>query len=138
MLRVELEAALMTGDIEVADIPAAWNEAMKRHLGVVVRNDREGCLQDVHWASGAMGSFCTYTIGNVMAAQLCETARSKGEGITQALENGDTFPLRLWLKENVWRHGRHFSRDELLTRATGRTLEAGPYLRYLEGKFAAA
>ena len=108
MLRVELEAALMTGDIEVADIPAAWNEAMKRHLGVAVRNDREGCLQDIHWASGAMGSFCTYTIGNVMAAQLCETARSEGEGIAAALEKGDTFPLRLWLKENVWRHGQAF------------------------------
>jgi carboxypeptidase Taq len=136
MLRVEFEAALLKGDIKVAEIPGAWNEAMKRHLGVAVPNDREGCLQDVHWSSGAMGSFCTYTLGNVMAAQFFETAKAKGEGVAPALAQGDTAPLRLWLKENVWRHGKRFTRDELLTRATGRALEAGPYLRYLEGKYA--
>jgi carboxypeptidase Taq len=135
MLRVELEAALLKGDIKVAEIPGAWNEAMQRHLGVAVPNDREGCLQDVHWSSGAMGSFCTYTLGNVMAAQLFETARAKGEGVAPALSKGDTAPLRRWLKENIWRHGKRFSRDELLTRATGRALEAEPYLRYLEGKY---
>jgi carboxypeptidase Taq len=138
MLRVEFEAALMTGDIKVADIPGAWNEAMKRHLGVTVPNDREGCLQDIHWSSGAMGSFCTYTLGNVMAAQLFEAATANGAGVTPALEAGDTTPLRSWLKENVWRHGKRFSRDELLTRATSRALEAGPYLRYLKGKYGQA
>jgi carboxypeptidase Taq len=138
MLRVELEAALLKGDIKVADIPGAWREAMRRHLGVTVPNDREGCLQDVHWASGAMGSFCTYTLGNVMAAQLFETAKRDGEGVASGLAKGDTAPLRLWLKENIWRHGKRFSRDELLTRATGRALEAGPYLRYLEGKYGKA
>ena len=138
MLRVEFEAALLKGDIKVAEIPGAWNEAMKRHLGVAVPNDREGCLQDVHWSSGAMGSFCTYTLGNVMAAQFFETAKAKGEGVARGLAQGDTAPLRLWLKENVWRHGKRFTRDELLTRATGRALEAGPYLRYLEGKYGKA
>ncbi|MBV9518025.1 MAG: carboxypeptidase M32 [Hyphomicrobiales bacterium] len=138
MLRVELEAALLTGDIKVAEIPGAWGEAMKRHLGVAVPNDREGCLQDVHWASGSIGSFCTYTLGNVMAAQLFEAANRRGEGVAQGLTKGDTAPLRLWLKENVWRHGKRFTRDELLTRATGRALEAGPYLRYLEGKYGKA
>ena len=96
MLRVELEAALLKGDIKVADIPGAWREAMKRHLGVTVPNDREGCLQDVHWASGAMGSFCTYTLGNVMAAQLFETAKAKGEGVasrSRAGRHGAASPL---------------------------------------------
>jgi carboxypeptidase Taq len=136
MLRVEFEAALLKGDIKVEDIPGAWNEAMRRHLGVSVPNDREGCLQDIHWSSGAMGSFCTYTLGNVMAAQLFETAKREGEGVAAALELGDTTPLRAWLRENVWRHGKRFGRDELLRRATGRALEAGPYLAYLKGKYA--
>ena len=138
MLRVELEAALLTGNLKVSDIPGAWQEAMQRQLGVMVPNDREGCLQDVHWASGSMGSFCTYTLGNVMAAQLFESAKQKGESVATALAKGDTAPLRLWLKENVWRHGKRFSRDELLIRAIGRPLEAGPYLRYLNGKYGTA
>ncbi|SEE90626.1 carboxypeptidase Taq [Rhizobiales bacterium GAS191] len=136
MLRVEFEAALLSRDIKVDDIPGAWNEAMQRHLGVGVPNDREGCLQDIHWSSGAMGSFCTYTLGNVMAAQLFATAKAEGEGVSASLERGDTTPLRAWLKENVWRHGKRFGRDELLRRSTGRALEAGPYLAYLKGKYA--
>ena len=138
MLRVEFEAALLKGDIKVEDIPGAWNEAMRRYLGVEVPNDLNGCLQDIHWSSGAMGSFCTYTLGNVMAAQLFATARREGEGVAEALERGDTTPLRAWLKEHVWRHGKRFGRDELLRRATGRPLEAGPYLAYLAGKYAEA
>jgi len=135
MLRVELEAKLLAGDIKVADIPGAWNEAMTRYLGLVVPNDREGCLQDIHWSSGAMGSFCTYTIGNIMAAQLMEAARAQDASIAPALDDGETAPLRSWLRDNIWQHGKRFSRDELLVRATGRALEVGPYLRYLAEKF---
>jgi carboxypeptidase Taq len=36
----------------------------------------------------------------------------------------------------VWQHGRRFTRDEMLTRTTGRALEAEPYLAYLRNKYA--
>jgi carboxypeptidase Taq len=138
MLRVEFEARLMAGDIKVADIPGAWNEVVMQYLGLVVPTDREGCLQDIHWSSGAMGSFSTYTFGNIMAAQLMEAAREQDTTIEPAFDRGDTIPLRAWLRDNIWRHGKRFGRDELLTRATGRALEVGPYLRYLTGKFGPA
>ena len=50
-----------------ADLPEAWNAAIKRDLGLEVPNDAQGVLQDVHWSTGYIGSFPTYTIGNVMA-----------------------------------------------------------------------
>lgn len=134
MLRVELEAALMAGDLKASDIPEVWNAGVKAHLGLDVPGDREGCLQDVHWSSGMIGSFCTYTIGNVMAAQLFATA-SAAPGVASALEHGDYAPLRDWLRQAVWQHGRRHSREALLQRATGRGLEAGPYLAYLAAKY---
>ncbi|MFO1150646.1 MAG: carboxypeptidase M32 [Alsobacter sp.] len=136
MLRVEFEAALMDGSLPVAEVPGAWREAMKRHLGLDVPNDREGCLQDIHWSSGMIGSFCTYTIGNVMGAQLHATAMRQEPAVRAGVEAGDYGPLGDWLRERVWRHGRSVSREEILRRATGRGLDPADYLAHLRVRYA--
>lgn len=135
MLRVELEAALIDGSLAVKDIPAAWAEAMRARLGLDVPDDTGGCLQDIHWSSGMIGSFCTYTIGNVMAAQLFAAARAQVPSLDAALSDGEVAPLADWLRDKVWQHGRRFTRDEILLRATGSALTPAPYLAYLERKF---
>ncbi|HYO89785.1 MAG TPA: hypothetical protein VER79_14140, partial [Candidatus Limnocylindrales bacterium] len=81
------------------------------------------------------GSFPGYTVGNVMSAQFLEAAHAQVDGLDAALECGDYAPLRGWLTEHIYRHGRAFSGEELLVRSTGRPLETGPYLRYLQDKF---
>ena len=135
MLRCEIEAKMVDGSLGVDDLPEAWNAAMKEYLGLDVPNDGVGVLQDVHWSSGQIGTFCNYTVGNVMAAQLFEAARAAGPGIQEGLEAANYAPLRDWLTQNVCQHGRRFTRDELLERATGRPLDPGPYLAYLKAKF---
>ena len=80
MLRVDIEAALVDGSLKVADLPEAWNAKIKEYLGLDVPSDRLGVLQDVHWSSGQIGTFCNYTIGNVMAGQLFETAATDAAG----------------------------------------------------------
>jgi carboxypeptidase Taq len=135
MLRVEIEADLIAGGLKVGDIPEAWNAMMNRDLGLAPPGDAAGCLQDIHWSSGMFGSFCTYTIGNVMAAQLF-AASSEVAGLPDACGRGDYAPLRSWLKEEVWRHGRRFTRDEILVRSTGRGLDVEPYLRHLATRYA--
>lgn len=136
MLRVEIECALMDGSLAVADLPAAWNAAIKRDLGLDVPDDSRGVLQDVHWSTGYIGSFPTYTIGNVMAAQIMDTLRRKDPSLDRAIEAGEYSGLAEALRVGVWQHGRRFSRDELLIRLTGRSLEPEPYLAYLRGKYA--
>lgn len=135
MLRCELEAKLVDGSLEVADLPEAWNAAMKEYLGVDVPDDAKGVLQDVHWSSGQIGTFCNYTIGNIMAAQLYDTATTQNPGIQTALDGADYAPLRGWLNDNVCQHGRRYSRDELLVNATGRALDPEPYIAHLTSKF---
>ncbi len=135
MLRCELEAKLVDGSLEVADLPEAWNAAMKDYLGVDVPDDANGVLQDVHWSSGQIGTFCNYTIGNIMAAQLFSTATAENPGIQTALDGADYTPLRDWLTDKVAQHGRRFSRDELLENATGRPLDPEPYITHLTDKF---
>lgn len=136
MLRTEIEKALVDGSLAVKDLPEAWNAIIKKELGLDVPNDAQGVLQDIHWSTCQIGTFCNYTIGNVMAAQLMETARQTTPAIAAGLETGDYKPLMGWLGEHVHQHGRRFTRDELLVRSTGRTLEPGPYIEYLRAKSA--
>lgn len=135
MLRVEIEMALLEGSLAVADLPAAWNAGVREYLEIDPPDDSRGVLQDIHWSTGLIGSFPTYTVGNVMAAQFFAAARRATPGLDTALARGDYAPLRGWLTENVYRHGRAYSPDELLNRATGASLDAGPYLAYLRGKY---
>ncbi len=134
MLRVDIEMALMDGSLAPRDVPEAWNAAVMRDLGLAVPDDGKGCLQDVHWSSGYIGSFPTYTIGNAMAAQIME-ALAREDDISGAMENGDYAPLFRRLEASVWSHGRSRSRDELLTDLTGQPLHPDAYLGYLSGKF---
>jgi len=105
MLRCEIEAALIDGSLDVADLPAVWKEKMRDHLGVTVPTDTLGVLQDVHWSSGMVGSFPTYTLGNVMASQFFRAATAVS-GVEAGLDAGDYGPLRAWLEANVLSHGR--------------------------------
>jgi carboxypeptidase Taq len=135
MMRVEIEAALLDGSLAARDLPEMWREQMRANLDLDVPNDSEGCLQDAHWAAGLVGSFCTYTVGNIMAAQLFEAARDASGQITDALEQGEVGPLSSWLRDSVWKHGRRYSRNDLLTRATGSTLRIEPYVRHLNRRY---
>ena len=134
MLRVDIEAALIDGSLSVADLPAAWNAKIKEYLGLDVPDDRRGVLQDVHWSVGQIGTFCNYTIGNVMAGQLYAAAQDD-PAVAQGLAAADYGPLRDWMTRHIHIHGRLHTRDELLRMATGRTLDPAPYLAHLSAKY---
>lgn len=135
MIRVEIEMGLLDGTISIEKLPEIWKAKYQEHLGVTPPNDTLGALQDIHWSSGLFGSFCTYTIGNIMSAQFYEAAVKQNPEVKPALEKGEYKPLLDWLTENVYRHGHAFLPDELLQRSTGSKLNTGPYLRYLTEKF---
>jgi carboxypeptidase Taq len=133
-LRYELELALMEGRLEVKDLPEAWDEATHRLLGLEVPDVLHGVLQDIHWGSGMIGYFPTYTLGNLMAAQLWDALAAQLPDVEADIAAGNFAPLREWLRDNVHRHGRKFTSRELLRRATGEELKVEPWLEYLQAK----
>jgi carboxypeptidase Taq len=138
VLRVGLEVALLEGSLEVAELPGAWDDGMESLLGVRPQSPREGVLQDIHWPAGLMGYFATYTLGNLMAAQLWERAQADLPDLEAGFAAGEFAPLREWLREHIHRHGRRHTPRELLERATGDGLRVEPLLAYLEGRLLAA
>ncbi len=135
ILRYRLEKAMIEGGMEAADLPAAWNQGMERALGITPPDDREGCLQDVHWYAGAWGYFPTYTLGAMMAAQLFQAADRADGAISEGIGRGDFAPLLAWLGENVHAKGSLLTSEEMLTAATGRPLEANAFKAHLKRRY---
>lgn len=137
ILRTRLERALLSGDLEVDGLPAAWNAGMQSLIGVTPPDDARGCLQDIHWYDGAVGYFPTYTLGAMAAAQLFQAAVRAEPGIPDAIGRGDFTPLVGWLRTNV--HGVASSRgtEEILQAATGADLSAAPFLAHLKARYLA-
>jgi carboxypeptidase Taq len=134
VLRFELEQELIEGRLAVRDLPEAWNDRVRRYLGLEVRDDADGVLQDVHWSAGLIGYFPTYALGNLVAGALWERARADIPGLDGHIAAGELAPLREWLREHVHRHGAKFTTRELLTRVTGEPLSVGPFVGYLKAK----
>ena len=136
VLRFEIERALISGDIEVDDIPALWDEKMQEWLGLsTVGNYRDGCMQDIHWTDGSFGYFPSYTLGAMYAAQLFAAARRALPQLDSSIASGDLEPLFTWLEQNIWQHGSRFSTSQLIANATGEDLNPLYFRKHLESRY---
>jgi carboxypeptidase Taq len=136
MLRFDLELDLLEGKVAVKDLPRVWRERFESDFGLVVPDDKDGVLQDVHWYAGPIGGvFQGYTLGNILSAQFFATAKQALPSIEGDIRRGEFGALHGWLKENIYRHGAKFTADELVKRVTGGPLTIEPYLHYLWGKY---
>ncbi len=135
LLRFELECALLEGKLDVGDLPDAWDAKMHEYLGITPPTDATGCLQDVHWSAGLIGYFPTYSIGNLLSAQLWHTIGQALPDRDAQLSQGQFAPLLDWLRENVHAYGSKFLPKELVIKATGEPLNARYYTDYLHAKY---
>jgi len=135
ILRFQLERAAIAGDLQMADLPMAWNEGLHNILGITPPSDREGCLQDIHWYDGAWGYFPTYTLGAMTAAQFFAKAKADKPDILPAIARGDFTPLMGWLRDNVHAKGCSLSPRELITQATGEPLNADHFKAHLKTRY---
>ena len=135
ILRYRLERAMIAGDLAPADLPEAWAEGLQGLLGIIPANDREGCLQDIHWYDGVWGYFPTYTLGALIAVQLFEAARAAIPDVLEAIAQGEFASLLGWLCERVHSKGSLLSTAELVEAATGRPLGTASFERHLRNRY---
>lgn len=135
MLRLELEIAMIEGEVAIKDLPSLWNSRMEEYLGVTPPNDAQGVLQDIHWSFGGLGYFSTYALGNLISVQLWEKINQDIPSLTDQIRQGEFSNLLGWLIENIHQHGRKFEPQELVQKVTGSTINSAPYLRYLNKKY---
>jgi carboxypeptidase Taq len=135
ILRYRLERDLIARRLAVSDLPQAWNAGMQELLGIVPPDDRNGCMQDIHWYDGAWGYFPTYTLGALAAAQLFEAALSQRADIMIAIGEGNFAPLLGWLRSNVHGKGSLLTTEALIEAATGHPLGTEAFQRHLTRRY---
>lgn len=135
ILRFEIEQALFAGDLAVADLPGAWNEACDKLLGQRPTHDAEGVLQDVHWSGGSFGYFPSYCLGNMIAAQNWDAAHRALPNLEDDFAQGDFSRLLQWTRDEIHHHGRRYDTLELVERVTGQALSPQPLLAYLRDRY---
>jgi carboxypeptidase Taq len=138
MLRFDFELQMLEDKLAVKDLPEAWHARFKADFGIRAPDDRNGCLQDVHWFAGLVGGmFQGYTLGNILGAQFFETALKAHPEITAEMKQGKFDTLHTWLIENIYTHGRKYTAPELVKRVTGSEIAIEPYIQYLRTKYGA-
>jgi carboxypeptidase Taq len=131
VMRFELELEIFEDRVKLTELPEAWRARTTEYLDIEVPDDARGVLQDVHWAGGAFGYFPTYSLGNVLAAQIWEVASEALPDLDRQIGEGEFVPLRDWLRERLYRHGAKFKPKEMIERVVGGPIDVGPYLRQL-------
>ena len=134
MVRYEIEKQLIGGTLEIADVPKEWNRLYKQYLGVDVPSDREGCLQDSHWAGGMLGYFPSYALGSAYGPQMLKVMEEELGDIWTDVANGDLSKVTAWLKENIHRHASFVKPGQLFERVCGK-FDAKYYTDYLTKKY---
>ncbi len=137
MLRFQLENALIAGEMNVNDLPEAWNATMEDYLGLRPDTDSDGVLQDIHWSLGVFGYFPTYALGNLMSTQLFNQVRKDVTDVEQQIATGHFEELLSWLRTHVHHYGRKLTATEILQRATGESLSSESWVAYVEEKYSA-
>lgn len=135
ILRYELEKDLIEEKIEVVDLPEMWKFKMEEYLGIQPKNDKEGVLQDTHWALGLIGYFPTYLLGNLYAAQLWYKIQRDIKNTDSLITKGEFGPILSWLRKKVHLQGRRYPVNELIKRVSGKDFSAQFFLDYLKIKY---
>jgi carboxypeptidase Taq len=135
LLRFELECAIFSGDLAIADIPGEWNQRFESYFGLPVKSDAEGCLQDIHWSMGIFGYFPTYSLGNLNAAHLASAAKRQDPAVARAFETADYAPLLAWMRKHIHEAGSLHLPDDLVTRAAAAPVTSEALVSHLRERY---
>ena len=134
MVRYELERAVMSGELEVKDLPREWDRLYKEYLGVDVPDDKHGVLQDSHWSGGSVGYFPSYALGSAYGVQFLRKMKESVD-VEKCLKEGNFALINEWNRQNIWQHGCLYTPDELLKRVLNEDFDPFVYTDYLEKKY---
>lgn len=134
LIRYELEKDIFSGACKVADLPKLWEQKYKEYLGITPESASDGILQDIHWAMASFGYFPSYAIGSAIAAQLYDYLKQRMP-LTDYLKEGNTVPIREYLRDHIHKYGAVYPTNELLKQVTGEEFNPDYYIRYLTEKY---
>mgnify|MGYP000845328374 CR=1 FL=1 len=135
IIRFEMEKEYFQGNLKTDDFYEAWNAKYKEYLGLEPQNAKEGVLQDVHWASGHIGYFQSYTLGNVYGGQFRHKLLEDVPNVYKEISFGNFDSLNKWMYENIHQYGNLYKPNDLMIKATGEEIKSKYFIDYLYKKY---
>ena len=133
--RFRLELKIIEENINVEEIPELWNHQFKNLLGLDVKNDNDGCLQDIHWFGGDFGYFPTYSIGALIASQIKYKIKQEIVDFEELIENGEFKRIISWIKNKIHISGNSKKIDNLLKETTGNILSTKHFKKHIKDRY---
>ena len=134
-LRTKLEHSLINDDLQPKDLSDAWDYEFELLFNKKPESKKDGYLQDVHWSCGLFGYFPTYTIGNLIAAQLA-TKINSDTGIFDKVFDKNSIPtVKEWLCKNFYVHGNRYCTEDLVKKVTGQSLSTDSLIADLKKRY---
>lgn len=126
ILRFEIEEAIIEGNLRAFELPELWNSKMQEYLG----------MQDLHWPSGYLGYFPSYTNGAIIASMLMKKAKETNSSIDAEIAKGSFNSLNQYLTENLRGYGYSKNSADLLEASTGHNMiQPTIFTDYLRAKY---
>ena len=135
IIRYELEKDLISGALDVDDLPDAWSSKYEEYLSIRPEHDGEGVLQDIHWAAGYVGFFPSYFMANVTAAQMAAVMAQEIGDLDQLMQQQSFGKINDWLTQNMYCYGAVYSGRELMEKVCRGTFSSTYYIDYLRNKY---
>ncbi|MCB0336162.1 MAG: hypothetical protein KDD62_07640, partial [Bdellovibrionales bacterium] len=119
VVRMIVEEALVSGELDAVNLPIRWNELYEQYLQLNPASDVVGVLQDLHWLDGHFGYFTSYALGNIFAAQLYWAMQGELGNQEFLVEQGNFKDIHQWLASNIYRNGCRLNSFDLIEKVTG-------------------
>jgi len=134
LIRYELEKEFINNpEFDFSKLNKMWNEKYEEYLGIKVKSDKEGVLQDVHWTD-SYGYFPTYAIGNAYNAMYFNKMNEEID-IYKCIEKGQINKITDWMKEHVFKKASLLRPKEWIKDITNRSLDPQDFIDYITSKY---
>lgn len=135
ILRYEIERAIFNDDVSLDELPSLWNQKMKDYLGIVIENDSDGLMQDVHWSEGDFGYFPSYLLGTIYDGMFVEAIERDLGNLDELLRTGRIKEITNYLIENIYKNGGAYTSTEIIKKMCNSEITVNPIANYFEKKY---
>ena len=106
---------------------------MEKYLGIVPKDELQGCFQDIHWTS-SFGYFPTYAVGSAYGAMFLRKLMEDVD-VDKDLSEGNFVNINLWLKNKIHQYAATRKNNEIVKAVCGKDFDPNEYIEYLKDKF---
>lgn len=135
IIRYEIEKEIFNGNIDLNKLDEVWNNKYKEYLGLEVKADDLGILQDMHWSDASFGYFPSYLLGSIFDGMLLEEINKEVGNVDELLKQGKIKEITKYLNENIHKYANAYNIFETCKRVCKKDMNVMPLVNYFKKKY---